>query len=543
MARKRFAVFLVLLSVLVLTGVLLHGHAVRFAFSRPSGFYDEPFLLEIQAPSREVYYTLDGSEPDRTSLQYTKKKIPVGDASENENTLSAREDLDSYGQDHPEMIDTQIPEEKVDKCTVIKAVYYDAAGNKSETICASYFVGFQHKTGYGTTKVVSLVTDPENLTDYDTGIFVRGRTYDELKEGWGDQAPGNYSNKGREWEREAIFQYFGTDGKLLYETDCGIRIMGGWHRKAVIKSFNLYAREEYGGSNEFDYDFWGTGYDPHKITLHSGSNDYYGKVQNMLVSDLTRGLSYGTMHYELCLVFLNGEYWGIYNLTEKYDKTYISETYHVKKRDVLSVKAGKLENGEEENFNLYEDAMEFVENADMTQEENYRRFQELFDEQSLLDLYAVEIYCGRNYDWPKGNIHLWRTVTEGGPGYADGKWRYLLYDMDSSGLTRGQLTLDTVQTAMDDSGFFRSLCRNETFRKKLGADILRIGREYLTGEKVSAYIDEYEAWLTEPMKTYFQRFFNSDETKFHERLQSNRDFFNGRLEIMEKILAEHDMLP
>ena len=52
MARKRFAVFLVLLSVLTLTGVLLYGHAVRFAFSRPSGFYDEPFLLEIQAPSR-----------------------------------------------------------------------------------------------------------------------------------------------------------------------------------------------------------------------------------------------------------------------------------------------------------------------------------------------------------------------------------------------------------------------------------------------------------------------------------------------------------
>ena len=43
--------------------------------------------------------------------------------------------------------------------------------------------------------------------------------------------------------------------------------------------------------------------------------------------------------------------------------------------------------------------------------------------------------------------------------------------------------------------------------------------------------------------SYFQRFFNSDETKFYERLQSNRDFFNGRLEIMEKILAEHDMLP
>ena len=80
MAKRRFALLLVAVSVLMLAGVLLYGHTVRFAFSRPSGFYDEPFLLEIQAPSREVYYTLDGSEPDRNSLQYTKKKIRIGDA-------------------------------------------------------------------------------------------------------------------------------------------------------------------------------------------------------------------------------------------------------------------------------------------------------------------------------------------------------------------------------------------------------------------------------------------------------------------------------
>lgn len=533
---------LLLLSAAVIAAALFFGKAEALTLSRDSGFYPEPFYLEIRAPGSEIYYTLDGSEPDRNAQRYTGP-ILIQDATPNENVLSGRPDLDSYGPEDTSLIDTVVPTDPVDKCTILKAVYYDRDGKKSDTVCASYFVGFQDRTGYGNLKIASIVTAPENLTDYDTGIFVRGKTYDDLIAQWGFAAPGNYSNKGREWEREADFQFFDADGRLLYESPCGIRVMGGWHRKSVLKSLNLYAREEYGGSNRFRYDFWGTGYQPHKMTLHSGSNDYYGKVQNMLVSNLTRELSYATMHYEVCLLFLNGEYWGIYNLTEKYDSTYLADTYHVQKDNVLSVKAGKLENGSEEDFYLYEDAEYFVSTADMTQEENYLRFQQLFDEQSLLDLYAVELYCGRNFDWPNGNIHLWRTVSDSGTGYSDGKWRYLLYDMDSSGLTVGQLKLDNVQTAMDDSPFFASLMKNEAFRKKLGAAILRVGSDLLSPQRVRAAIESYRTLLADPMKVYFRRFFSTDETRFYSCTDSNLAFFDGRMEYMTKILEAHDMLP
>ena len=511
--------------------------------SRPSGFYEEPFYLELRAPAGEIYYTLDGSVPDRTSTRYTGP-IYIDDASENENVLSARTDLDSFEDQYPDIILTVIPKQKVDKATILRAVHYDTTGLKSGELCLSYFVGFQNKTGYGDLNIVSVVTDPDNLTDYENGIFVRGETYDNNIENWGSiRAPGNYSNKGSQWEREAHFSYFDGSGEQLFQSGCGIRIMGGWHRLSVLKSLNLYAREEYGGSETFDYDFFDTGLRPHKLTLHSGSNDYYGKIQNLLVSGLTRELDMGTLHYNVCVLFLNGEYWGIYNLTEKYDGEYLAQTYGVDKNDVLSVKYESLEIGDERNMHLFTDAVEFLVQADLTREENYRHFQELFDEQSLLDLFATEIYCARNEDWPNGNIHMWRTVSTGGKDYADGRWRYLMYDLDSAGLTENLITHDTVQTAMDACPYFASLCRNETFRKKLGANILRIGEKYLSAEKVNRCIDAYETRMAEPMKPYFLRFFDSTPEKFYERLESNRAFFDNRLDAIIPILEQHHMLP
>lgn len=526
--------FVSLAAIMILLG---SNRSLELTVSRKSGFYEEPFYLTITAPTGRIYYTLDGTDPTMDSIPYTGP-IYIEDASNQENVLSARTDLDSYGQDYPDKVDTQIPEDKVDKCTILKAAYFDFQGNRKGLVCESYFVGFGEKIGYGGLKVVSIVTEPENLTDYDTGIFVRGRTYDEEVDEEDIVPPGNYNKRGKDWERPASFQYFDADGSLLYRSACGIRIMGGWHRKTVLKSLNLVARREYGGTNTFQYDFWGTGYLPHKMTLHSGSNDYHGKLQNMLISNLTRGLDYAAMHYEVCLVFLNGEYWGIYNLTEKYDDHYIEYTYHVKKKDVFSVKAGVPEIGDSSNIVLYDDMMEFLEEADMTLDENYQAAMEMFDEQSLLDLFAVELYCGRMVDWPGGNIHLWRTVSSDGGGTADGRWRFLLYDMDSF-----RENEDNIAWARDCYGFFQFLYPNETFRKKLGANILRIGEEYLSAEKVNAAIDVYQAELEEPMITYYRRFFNSDISPFYARIQRTRDFFNNRMEYMKKLLEAHDMLP
>lgn len=541
MKRRIPTLCLLLVSAVVLAVALMTTDEVtKLESSKPSGFYEEPFYLELRAPEGYICYTLDGSDPDLDGLLYTGP-ILIEDASEHENVLSAREDLDGFVYSDLQSIGIELPKQKVDKATILRAAYYDTTGIKTEEVLRSYFVGFQNKPGYEDMEVLSIVTDPENLTNYETGIFVRGKRFDEEIQDGGVE--GNYSNRGPDWEREARFQYFGTDGELLYEAPCGIRIMGGWHRLSVLKSFNLYARKEYGDSDTFDYDFFGTSLRPHKLTIHSGSNDYYGKIQNLMVSNLTRGLDMGTLNYRICVLFLNGEYWGIYNLTEKYDSQYLAQTYGVDKDDVISVKAGERENGSAEDFHLYTEAVEFLEESDLTLEENYRKFQELFDEQSLLDLFATEIYCARHSDWPNGNIHLWRTVSSDGEGYGDGRWRYLLYDLDSLGLTEDLIEHDTLQSAMDDCAYFRSLCRNETFRKKLGANILRLGAEYLSPERVNPVIDSYQTMMEEPMKVYYQRFFNSDSQRFYERMSSNRNFFEGRMDAMKVLLEAHDMMP
>lgn len=504
---------------------------VLIRFSQPSGFYGEPFYLKIKAPSREIYYTLDGSEPTRDSLRYTGP-IYITDATENENVISARTDVSCNS--------VTVPAEKVDKCTVIRARYYDAV-SASPVITASYFVGYSDREGYGTMRVVSLVTDPAGLFDSQDGIYVMGNSYRESEEAWDITWTGNYYNHGKDWERVATAEFFDSDGQLFYFTPCGIRIRGNYSRRDAQKSFNLFARKEYGGTSTFRYDFWDTGYYPDVMSLNSGGNDHIGMIRNRLVSELTGNLDFATMHYSRCHLFLNGEYWGVYELSEKYNARYISHYYSVPRKNVESVRARELADGTSlENF---EKTLRFVEDSDLTQPENYAHCWTLLDRQSLLEYYATMLYCARYSDWPVKNTQLWRCIVPEESGFGDGKWRYMLYDMDSPGLLPSDISRDTIEASLTESAFFRSLYQNEDFRRELGETILRIGTEVLSAQRVSDAIDQYQAEMLAPMKLQLARYFNADETLFLESTEDTRTFFNNRLEAITEILRSYDMLP
>lgn len=286
MTDKRKSLRLMLVAMLAMAIALLTGGrthprtlyhttaqgSTNIHFSRPSGFYEEPFYLEIHVPSGEIYYTLDGSNPDKNSTRYTGP-IYIGDASGQENVLSARTDISSW--------EVVVPTEPVDKCTVLRVRYYDVLG-RSETCMESYFVGFSQKQGYEGYPVLSLIMDPKGLTDGETGIYIQGDTYD------GNSWSGNYNQRGRDWERLAYFQYFRPEGELQTASSCGVRIKGNWSRRLPQKSLNLFARKQYSGQKEFMYDFWGDGYFPDVMTLHAGGNDTSGKLKNRLAAELCR---------------------------------------------------------------------------------------------------------------------------------------------------------------------------------------------------------------------------------------------------------------
>ena len=591
--------------------------AGRIIFSKPSGFYEKPFTLRIKAPTTEIYYTLDGKEPVRGqegTFRYTQAGIEISDVTSSENIHSARTDVTTafdkdlvseYG-DESTLIDYKVPEDPVDKCTILRAVFYDIHGKRSDVQTGSYFIGYENREGYGTAGIISIVTDPDNLFGYEEGIYVTGKVFDDFVASdsfhngdlwyshtwwWWDA---NYNRRGRDWERVANVQFFSEEGDLLLQQQAGIRIQGGGSRGFLPKSLNLYARKDYDGNSSFHYDFFNTGYQAKRLTLTSSGDDYYTRQKDRLVSELTAGQGFSVMHYKPCIVFLDGEYWGLYFLTEKYDEKYFSYYYDVPEEEVLEIKNNTIETGTQEDLALYEDMRSFIEDSDMAVQENYEKACSLIDIDSFINYYAAQIYCGRCGDWPRGNFALWRTrpapvdpEAEAVPGrptpreddsaataetgeetrpeadtsaedpdqekdgisddfspYADGRWRWILFDVNSAAISPGLLDHDTLGYVLKDSRMkmFSSLWENPDFREKFCTRILEDGQTIFSPDTVNKKLDSYASEITEPMNVHFCRFFGKDSGLDFEDLTRTeiRDFFDGRYDVVKAFLEEHD---
>lgn len=527
------------------------GKGTEVAFSRKSGFYEEPFELELTAESGTIYYTLNGTTPDRKSIKY-ENPILITDATDNENVYSMRTDV-SAGFDKEEIekissgfLGYQIPNYKVDKATIIRAVVYDEMGNQSEVKSGSYFVGFSDKEGYDGMKMLSLITDPSYLFDYEKGIYVTGKTYDEYvkeyrctgewywrEEFWGLWMA-NYRNRGIQWERKADCQFFDQSGKLILEQKCGIRIHGGVTRGYNPKSLNIYARKEYDGNKSLQADLFGTGYYPSAVTLFQGGNDVRTKAKDYLVCNAISDLNVSTMNYEPYVLFLNGEYWGVYWLNEKFDSNYFEYYYQVDKNNVIMIKNGALEEGEEDDFKYYSNMIAFCSKSDVTKPENFEKVCELIDMESYIDYYAVMCYIARTSDWPWLNFGLWRAEkNEAGP-YGDGKWRWIIFDLNSPGF---EVDFDSIAYVMEHDAMFNNLMTNDTFRAQFRNRIIELMNTVFDYKEIDERIEEFEAFMTEPMRENDRRFFNDASlSEFHKEIESLRNFFNRRKEYLTPIL-------
>ena len=105
---------------------------------------------------------------------------------------------------------------------------------------------------------------------------------------------------------------------------CGLRIHGDASRGMYPQSFNLYARNQYGGNGLFGAYLFDTSYFAEAVILDSGGNDRFSKMRDVLVSWLAKDRAFSTMRFKPYAMFLNGEYWGVYWITEKYDPAYLA---------------------------------------------------------------------------------------------------------------------------------------------------------------------------------------------------------------------------
>lgn len=519
-------------------------------FSAESGFYNDAFSLKISADQNTViHYTLDGTDPTDKSPVY-KGELQINDVSGSKNIYSAISTTVLPGYFCTPAVS------KVPKAVIVRAAAFDQQGNSSSVVSKSYFVGYQNKSDYyGKVPVISLVTDPSNLFDYNDGIYVTGAKYDEWLAAGGDptktpdqEKPANYQEK---WEKISSMTYFNPDGTQAFAQDVGIRIHGGASRCVMQKSFNIYARKEY-GSGSIKYDLFkdlnaesdGAAINKfNSLMLRNGGNDCaFTKIRDPFIQELVADRNMGTQASQPCILFIDGEYWGVYNMREKFSDDYIKSHYDVKKDDVIVIKNNELDEGNKDDIQYYYDLINYAVANDLSDDAKYEKITEMMDIQSFIDYFCSEIYIA-NHDWVSNNFSLWRSrnIDESNP-YADGKWRWLMFDTEySSGMYQKYLTAydrDSFKFVMSERGsnsiakLFKSLMKNNDFKKQFVISFMDIANNNFDSQKTSALLSSYSDEYRSMMIDYFLRYSSKTTTAagefFDNQVSLINNFFNKR---------------
>ncbi|WP_026834415.1 CotH kinase family protein [Eubacterium xylanophilum] len=534
------------------------GEAVQEPFfTYDSGAYGGAF--ELQLASQEgttIYYTTDGSVPTKDSIKYDGT-IQVIDRNNFANVLCSSENVKKMalpGSDYG-----YVPKvSEVPKCTVIRAVAIADDGTASKVVTNSYFVGNDLEKQYPGAKVISLVTDPKNLLDPEIGIYVLGNKYDEwiktdegknMTNGWFKQYynyQGNYTQKGKDWERPANVEYIDPATRSAeFNVPAGIRLHGGASRMYTQRSFNVYMKEEYGQKNlkypliPGDLDKDGKQIKKYKrFMIRNGGNDTeYTKFQDIYIQNRVKNRAYATQACTPVVLFLNGEYWGLYNMGVKYSDSSVEETYGIDSKNVVIYKEAELDEGNDEDQALYDQLMEYADSSkkDMKDDAVFDEFCNIMDIDSFADYYATELYIA-NQDWNlEKNYEIFRAreVDPENP-YADGKWRYMLYDTEQSMdlYGSGGPTDKTFTNTLGKDGLFANAMRNEKFQTKFMQTVDEICDVNFKVDECLADIDNYAKLYKPLMEKFFDRFYgtssNYPRSEFDNHVQKLKNFVNNR---------------
>lgn len=494
-------------------------------------FLTSPTELTMTAPEgAKIYYTTDGSEPDESAALYEEPIRIKGDVSNFPTSM------------------------------VLKAKAYYADGSTSETATRTFFCAMDAETRYKHV-IFSISGDPDALYNKPDGIM------------YGD----NVELRGKESEREVYVEALSRDGSILFEQGAGIRIYGAASRFSAIKSFKLFARKEYDENHgQFDIDVFGTvgadgavipEYD--KLVLRSYGNDFqFAFIRDELNQRLAAQAGYTDCEAVVpAVVYLNGEYYGLVYLHE----TYCDDLF----KDKYGDGAGKFEvlegtdtekDVEEDDADMaaiaeeYNRQYAYFSAADLTDDAVYAELCAFMDVENYLQNFAFNI-CVNNKDWPQNNFKCYRYFAAEGEEYAadgrlDGKWRYLLHDMDySMGLYEQTETqanynnLKHILTPGDErySALFAGLMKREDCRTYFRSEMERLMNGVLSAENILATIDEMSSERFFEMRYYYEHLENlkkenDDIWTWYENLaeQTNliRRFAEKRNDYLERFLDD-----
>lgn len=355
-------------------GPFLDGYTMMPQISPAGGFYNQPFEAIIIPPGSktEVRYTLDGSEPTAESPLYT---APLW----------------------------------IEETAVLRARAFSEDAMPGPVTSCSYFFNTDHEL-----TVVSVMMEPDDLWNPTDGIYVRGYNAS-------NKFPYYGANFWKDIEKPIYIEMSEPDGTLGWGMNAGIKIGGQYSRAMDQKIFNVFFRNIY-GHNEIRYPL----FEDKDLTLFkaltlrtSGQDALYSKIRDIMMTSLLEVTGLDYQAHRQAVLYLNGEYWGIYNIRERANRYMVAHNHGLDpdRIDLLQgnwrVRAGSNEE--------YLALLDFVRNNNLSLEENYAYVRGKMDITNYIDALVEQVYFAQT---DQGNIRYWREQSN------EVKWRWLVYDLD-----------------------------------------------------------------------------------------------------------------
>lgn len=388
----------------------------------PDGTYDNVDSVTVELSARgHIYYTLDGSLPDASSIPYDG---PI----------------------------------TIYESTIIRALAVEDGGMPSRVLNLSYFINEGHSL-----PVLSLVMD--DLSSFN-GIYYNGIKHVEM--------PGSLS-------------LYEADGS--FTIGCGVTMSGMTSLNLPKKNMSVKFRGAY-GDPWLNYDVFDGGVDKFtNLTLRSGQDYYSAIIRNELCQNLCLQFSDNVVNQrgKYCVLYINGEYRGIYALKDKVNRQLYASQAGVSKDSVTMIDGPAAM-----NTDFYKEVYQYVTTHDMRSKENYDQFCSVMDIDSLIDWLIMEGYCA-NGDILSGNVRYCRSTENGG------KWKVVFYDLDATLLrsynTFYNLLASPRANVQQISIIITPLLKNEDFVDRLLTRFAEALNGPLTNENVLLEINRLVAQL------------------------------------------------
>ena len=381
------------------------SYAPQVTFSKQGGYIQGAISVEMDCPleGASIYYTTDGSRPTKDDNLYT---APV----------------------------------QINDTSVLKAIAFYDGKLPSDMTVATYLNVEKH-----TVPIVCLSGDQ---SDINTAYSV---TQMDVKV-----------------EREAYIEYYEADGSLGVSFPAGIRVAGASQRTAAQKSLNVYLRGRYGRSS-VTYPFFegGTLTTFESITLRSSGQDRASaRIRDAFASRAVEGMNIDAAKTTTVVVYINGRYWGLYDLKENQNEPFLADNHGVD-ADLINI-VRRNSNSLAGTNTEFKNVRAYARTHDISNDANYQKLLEWVDEDAFIDYMAAQTFFSNSDMY---NQKYWRATD-----YSV-KWRPIFFDLDWC-LREGSVSRNIIGAYFRDEGvpsangsmsnmdIPAALIENDTFREK-----------------------------------------------------------------------------